>query len=259
MLTANNITYSVGGKRLLDNVSFKLETGKLNFVIGPNGAGKSTLIRIISNQLRPVGDGAVFYGKLNIRTTPILEMAKIRSVLSQNIEIAFPITVAEVVMMGRYPHFTGKPGKKDQIACEEAMNLFDIADFSGRNYLTLSGGERQRVHFARVLAQIWYPPETGCRYLILDEPLTFLDIHYQFDFLHKLIDFMKNNEMVVVGVVHDLNLAATFGDKILLLDHGKLIVEGRKEEVLTIGNISMVYKMEPKIHHENGRMYLFFD
>lgn len=257
MIRLENISYQVGDKKLLDDISVTFDPAKLNLIIGPNGAGKSTLIKIICHQLHPQA-GNIFLCEKNIKNFTVQELARIRAVLSQNVSLAFPLSVYEVVMMGRYPHFTGKPGKRDKIACDEAMDFFDVADMAGRNYLTLSGGEKQRVQFARVLAQIWYPLGGAHRYLVLDEPLTFLDVHYQFDFMNKLVRLLQQTDMVIIGVVHDLNLAAKFADNILLLNQGKLLSSGSKEKVLTKENIKTAYTLEPIIHYENGRMFLFF-
>jgi len=258
MLGVKNITYKIGNKTLLEDVSVDFEVGKLNLIIGPNGAGKSTLVKVICNQIKPDA-GSVYYDKKDLKSFSIPDLAKVRSVLSQNIELAFPLKVSELVMMGRYPHFTGRPTAKDEQACEEAMRFFNVLDMSDRNYMTLSGGEKQRVHFARVVSQIWYPVPEGCRYLILDEPLTFLDVHYQFDFMHKIIELMKKNEMVIIGVVHDLNLAAKFADQIVLLNDGKVLSSGDKYKVLSKENIKEAYKLDPVIHHQGESMYLFFD
>lgn len=257
MLKATNITYKIGNKILLDDVSVEFEVGKLNLIIGPNGAGKSTFIKVICNQIQSE-NGSVFYENTNINKISVSELARIRSVLSQNIELAFPLTVAEIVMMGRYPHFTGKPTQKDITACIEAMRFFDVYHMADRNYMTLSGGEKQRVHFARVISQIWYPVKDACRYLILDEPLTFLDVHYQFDFMHKVVELLKNNDIIIIGVVHDLNLAAKFADKIVLLNHGKVLAAGDKYTVLSKENIKSAYQLEPVIYNEKDNYYLFF-
>lgn len=257
MLSAKHITYKIGNKILLDDVSVDFETGKLNLIIGPNGAGKSTLIKILSNQLRP-HHGSVHYGNTSSDKLSISELARIRSVLSQNIDLAFPLTVKELVMMGRHPHFTGLPASKDHTACEEAMRFFDVSAMKERNYMTLSGGEKQRVHFARVLAQLWYPLECNSRYLLLDEPLTFLDVYYQFDFMNKITQFLKQQEIIIVGVVHDLNLAARFADNIVLLKEGKVLAAGNKKLVLTAGNIEAAYQLKPLIHAEGENMHLIF-
>lgn len=258
MLSAKNINYSVSGKALLQNVSLDFEPGKLNLIIGPNGAGKSTFIKVICNQLKPQ-TGSVYYGDKNIHSTPIVQLACMRAVLSQNIELTFPLTVKEIVLMGRYPHFTGKPSKKDEAACHEAMHFFDVYEMADRDYMTLSGGEKQRVHFARVLSQIWYPVENSCRYLILDEPLTFLDAHYQYDFMHKVIELLKQKDSIVIGVVHDLNLAAKFADTITLLYEGKVLATGNKQTVLSKENIKKAYRLDPVIHYDKENMYLFFN
>jgi iron complex transport system ATP-binding protein len=257
MLKVENISYKIGNKFLLEDVSADFEAGKLKLIIGPNGAGKSTLIKTICGQIQPLS-GNIFYNNINIKEASALSLAKTRAVLSQNTELAFPLKVWEVVMMGRYPHFGAKPGKKDEEASTEAMHFFDAYDMAERDYMTLSGGEKQRVHFARVLSQIWFPEENNFRYLILDEPLTFLDIYYQFQFMQKIQELLKQKDMVVIGVVHDLNLAARFADYILLIHKGKVLAQGKKEAVLSKENILAAYNLEPVISHTGSRMNLFF-
>ncbi len=258
MLVAKNIVYKVGQKPLLDDVSIEFQPGKLNLIIGPNGAGKSTLVKVLCNQLQPQG-GTVYYGEKPVSSIPVLQAARIRSVLSQNIELAFSLKVSEVVMMGRYPHFGGSPGDKDVLACEEAMRFFEVWEMRERNYLTLSGGEKQRVHFARVVAQIWYPLPESTRYLVLDEPLTFLDVYYQFSFMHKLMELRQQQDIVIVGVVHDLNLAAKFADHIVLLHNAKVLAKGNRDEVMTKENISKAYQLAPIIYDNGTSMHLFFE
>src|ERR1700742_4490198 len=148
MLTADNITYSVGNQSLVADVSVLFAPGKLHLIVGPNGAGKSTLIKVLARLLRPQ-QGKVEYEGVDVRETNEAELAKRRAVLSQAIEVAFPLTVREVVMMGRYPHFGGRPGPLDEQIVDEVMAQFEVTEFSQRNYQTLSGGERQRVNFAR--------------------------------------------------------------------------------------------------------------
>lgn len=259
MLKAENIVVKVGDKLLLQNVSVSLEPGRINLIIGPNGAGKSTLIKVLSGQMTPT-EGRVFYGDRDLATLSTQQLSRSRAVLSQNIFLAFPLKVWEVVMMGRYPHFTNRPSSNDQHAVEEAMAVFDVQSLRDRDYTTLSGGEKQRVHFARVLAQLWFPGE-DCRYLLLDEPLTFLDVHYQFAFMHTLERLLKQPDLVVVGVVHDLNLAARFGERIFLLSKGKALSGGEREQVLTPENIRHAFQLEPVIHknEKNGSFYLFFE
>ncbi|MGJ8664897.1 MAG: heme ABC transporter ATP-binding protein [Patiriisocius sp.] len=258
MIRVQSLTYKIGNKPILNDVNVTFRPGELNLIIGPNGAGKSTLVKAICNQIKP-HVGTVFYGNETIKQKSNLELAKIRAVLSQNVDIAFPLKVKEVVMMGRYPHFSVKPTKKDEEACKQAMEFFDVLDMSEREYPTLSGGEKQRVHFARVVSQLWFPVEGQCRYLILDEPLTFLDTYYQFQFMHKIVELLKSKHIVVVGVVHDLNLAAKFADHIVLIKNGKVIASGDKHEVLSVKNIKEAYGLQPVIHKDKDSFFMFFE
>lgn len=259
MITIEHITYSVGKIVLLENVNAQFAEGQLHLIIGANGAGKSTLLKVLSKQY-PTQTGSVKFNNVNAQAISLGELSRFRAVLSQTAELAFPLSVWEVVMMGRYPHFSGTPSKNDDKACEEAMRLFDVWQLAERNYLTLSGGEKQRVQFARVMAQIWYPYGNFSRCLILDEPLTFLDVHYQFGFMHILKEQIKMQHIIVVAVLHDLNLAARFADHVLLIHHGKIIADGTVEQVFTTDIIKTAFSIEPKIIKDpNGeRPYLFF-
>lgn len=262
MIEASNITFSVGGLELLTDISVTFEPGKLHLIIGPNGAGKSTLIKVLARFLRPQ-DGAVRYDGHDISKESEAYLAKRRAVLSQAVEVAFPLTVREVVMMGRYPHFGGRPGPVDEAIVDEVIELFEVTEFVERDYLTLSGGERQRVNFARVLAQLWpneHAPLSGCRYLFLDEPLTFLDIHHQISFMKKVRDLSASPDAVTVGVVHDLNLAARFADHLVLLNRGRVVATGTPEKVLTNELIRKVFGVEPTFVPLTGAgIHLIFD
>jgi iron complex transport system ATP-binding protein len=263
MLEAKNITFRVGTRDLISEVSVSFEPGKLHLIIGPNGAGKSTLIKVLARLLRP-RIGNVKYEGIDIHQTGEADLAKRRAVLSQAVEIAFPMTVREIVMMGRYPHFQGRPTAKDEHIVDDLMDVFEVTEFSSRNYQTLSGGERQRVNFARVLAQLWRTdtdtPSTDCRYLFLDEPLTFLDIHHQIAFMKKVREFTDAHDVVTVGVVHDLNLAARFADQIVLLDHGRIVATGTPAEVLTATRIRDVFEVETTfVPLEQTGVHLVFD
>lgn len=257
MLTAKHIGFNAGKKKLLDDVSLFFQPGKINLILGPNGAGKTTLLKILAGQLHGYA-GDVFYGDRNLKRINVIELARTRALLSQHTELAFPLRVDEVVMMGRYPHFSSSPAKRDIEAVEETISLFDLHDLRSRNYLTLSGGEKQRVHFARVMAQIWYPVESGCRFLLLDEPLSFLDIYFQHDFMKKVIALMGTNNFVVAGIIHDLQLAARYGDHAVVLQQGKLVASGNKETVFTKELIRNVYQVDAEVEYRNGEPRIFF-
>ena len=271
MLEASNVTFQIGAKVLLSEVSVSFAPGKLHLVIGPNGAGKSTLIKILARLLRPQ-TGTVEYEAVDVRHASEAELARRRAVLSQAVEVAFPLTVREVVIMGRYPHFGGRPGPVDEEIGVVVLGLGEVLECSERNYQTLSGGERQRVNFARVLAQLWRgspgpspapdppAPPPACRYLFLDEPLTFLDIRHQIAFMKKVRDFAAGPDVVTVGVVHDLNLAARFADQIVLLNHGRVVATGTATEVLTPDRIREVFGVEVTfVAAEQSGVHLIFD
>ena len=263
MLEARDITFTVGARELLSGVSAAFEPGNLHLIIGPNGAGKSTLVKVLARLLKPTS-GEVRYEDQNVAATSEMTLAKKRAVLSQAIEVAFPLSVKEVVMMGRYPHFGGSPGPADHRIVDELIDFVDVGQFVERNYQTLSGGERQRVNFARVLAQVW-PSEHAasdfplCRYLFLDEPLTFLDIHHQIDFMKKVREFAAAADAVTIGVVHDLNLAARFADRLYMLQDGRIVAAGAPDEVLTAENIKKTFAVEPRFLPVDGGVHLIFD
>lgn len=270
MLTATNITYRVGQKVLISDISVSFTAGKLHLIVGPNGAGKSTLIKVLARLLRPQA-GTIQYNHKDVRDAAEADLAKHRAVLSQAIEIAFPLSVREVVMMGRYPHFGGRPGATDEGIVDEVMKHFDVTEFSDRNYQTLSGGEMQRVNFARVLAQLWagghgngsetrHASSTPSRFLFLDEPLTFLDIKHQIDFLRKIRVFTDAPDVVTVGVVHDLNLAVRFADHVALMSNGRLVAEGEPLDVLTADRIREVFAVDATfVHASDSTVHIVFD
>lgn len=239
MLEAKNISYKIGKKQVLKNVSAEFLPGELNMILGPNGSGKSSFLKIFSGELDDYS-GDILYEEKKLKAIRKEELARHRAVMSQQPELSFPLTVDEVVLMGRYPHFSFNPGKKDRAICDEVITRMNLCSFRERNYLTLSGGEKQRVQFARVLAQIWEMPAKGSRYLFLDEPLTSLDINYQQEFLQITRDF-ANTGAVVVVVIHDINLAVQFADKVLFLQEGAVAAHGKPSFVVTETLVEKVF------------------
>ena len=270
MLSATNLTFRINGHNLVHGVTADFEPGRLHLIMGANGAGKSTLIKMLSRLLRPTA-GRVNYGQVNIADVSDRELARNRAILSQSVEVAFSMPIRELVMMGRYPHFSGHPTAADEKICDEVMQFFDVAEMAGRSYGTLSGGEKQRVHFARVLAQIWRPNPSSSdgtrgsricnRYLFLDEPLTFLDIRHQIDFIKKVRQFASQPDVVAIGVVHDLNLAAKFADRLMLLHDGCIVADGPSNDVLTAERLNQAFGVTPVLltNPKNGEMHLAFE
>jgi iron complex transport system ATP-binding protein len=245
MLKTQNIQYSIGKKQILNNISADFLPGEFNMILGPNGSGKSTFLKIFSGEINGYG-GSVLYNDKKIIKEKKEALAKYRAVMSQQPELSFPLMVEEVVMMGRYPHFTFNPTKKDEAICSEVMERMNLLSFKERNYLTLSGGEKQRVQFARVLAQIWEQPENGNRYLFLDEPLNSLDINYQQEFLQIAKEFAQQ-DTVLIAVLHDINLATQYADKLFFLKEGELVAQGKPKEMLNEALLLKVFDIKTTI------------
>jgi iron complex transport system ATP-binding protein len=259
VIEARGVVYAAGRHPILHGVSAAFEPGRLHLIIGPNGAGKSTLVKVLSRLLRPQ-EGQVLYEGRDVSRETEQTLAERRAVLSQAIEIAFPLWVHEVVMMGRYPHFTGRPTVRDQTVVAEVMRYCDVTGLADRSYPTLSGGEKQRVNFARVLAQVWRPRPAGGRFLFLDEPLTFLDIGHQIDLMRKLSGFGAAPDVTVIGVVHDLALAARFADQLVLVHEGAVLAAGPPAEVMTPEHVRAAFGVEPvSVATPDGRRHLVFD
>ena len=240
MLTATNISVRIGAKILLDDISIELHPGEVLAVIGPNGAGKSTLLRTLSSELSPQS------GRLLMNGRPLvdwdaLEVAKMRGVLPQASALAFRFCVLEVVMMGRSPHRQSRNHADNITIVWQALALTDTAHLAERIYTTLSGGERQRVQLARVLAQIWEPCDPLHRYLLLDEPTSALDLAHQHTVLAIARRFANANATGVLAILHDLNLAALYADRIAVLHQGRLVTVGTPGQVLNSELIRQIF------------------
>ncbi|AHG92537.1 ABC transporter related protein (plasmid) [Gemmatirosa kalamazoonensis] len=229
MVDVVNVGYVVDGARLLDDVTVHFRPNRLNVVLGPNGAGKSTLLKIATGLLAPTS-GEVRYATSGGARTPAAfspdALARTRAVLSQHVELVFPLPVEEVVLMGRYPHFGRSPGARDRDIVRQALDLVGMLGYAGRAYPTLSGGEQQKVQLARVLAQIWNADavDRQPKVLFLDEPTASLDVHYQLHLL-EIARGLRDVDCTVVAVLHDLNVALQYGDVFFLLDGGRLVLE----------------------------------
>jgi iron complex transport system ATP-binding protein len=245
MLKTTDVHFTIGKKQILKGISADFMPGEFAMILGPNGSGKSSFLKIFSGETNKF-TGNVLYGGTSLQHISKEKLATYRAVMSQQPELSFPLTVEEVVLMGRYPHFTFSPNKKDLDICEAVINLMNLQDFKERNYITLSGGEKQRVQYARVLAQIWEKPNDGCRYLFLDEPLNNLDIKYQQEFL-QIAKTLLTEHTVLIAVMHDLNLAIQHADKLLFFKEGELVAQGTPKEILSESLIEHVFDVKTTI------------
>ncbi len=256
MLSAKNISFAIGKKIIVQNLNLHCLPGKFCVLLGPNGSGKTTLLKLLCGAALPQ-NGDVFYNDINIKKLSKKMLASMRAVMSQQQQLAFPISVEEVVMMGRYPHFDLSPKEQDKSICRQAMQHLKLQDFAKRNYQTLSGGEKQRVQFARVLAQIWQPGENTCRILFLDEPLNNLDIKYQLEFLQTVKAFIDENT-IAFAVLHDINLALQFGDKLFFMKQGNLVFETENSTLITRELVKTIFDVDIKIIRNDGRIFIAY-
>ena len=231
-----HLVQSYGSSPVLQDVSFNIEEGEIFGIIGPNGSGKSTLIRAISGLYSPTS------GQIHLQNKPLSlfshkELARLIAVLEQEGTPSLPFTVEQIVSMGRYPWL--KPfsdlGSRDYEIIESVLKNFDLWDKRNFKVSTLSGGQRQLVSLARAMAQ-------EPRILILDEPTTYLDIGHQILVMEHVRKWHHERTITVIMVLHDLNIAGQYCDRLLLLNQGEIVSCGSTHEVLKENTLGEVYK-----------------
>jgi iron complex transport system ATP-binding protein len=237
MISIEDVSAGYGGQPVLRNVTLSVARGAFAGLIGPNGCGKTTLLRVIGGVLTP-SEGQVRLRGRNVREIGRGKLARTMACLPQHFSMDLAFTVREVVLMGRSPHLPriGCESGNDFAIAERAMRLADVSHLADRLVTEISGGERQRVLIAMCLAQ---EPEV----LLLDEPTSHLDIGHQMSILDLIARLNRQIGMTVVAVFHDLNLAAEYCHRLLVLDRGRVAALGAPEDVLTTDLISAVYGM----------------
>lgn len=239
MLAGHDLTYSIGAKALVENISLTVSPGEVVAVVGANGAGKSTLLKLLAGDLQPQ-QGAVSLNDILLNRWDQRLRAQHRAVLPQNTTLTFGFTVLEVVLIGRSPHVRGFERPADYAIARAALAAAQVDHLAQRIYTTLSGGEQQRVQLARVLAQIW--EGTEARYLLLDEPTNNLDLTHQHATLEIACDFARRG-VGVLAILHDLNLAAQYADRILMMKAGRSLAFGTPNAILTPQLIHEAFNM----------------
>lgn len=245
MIELLNTGFAVGKKILVNNISLQIDAGEFVVVMGANGAGKSTLLKMMSGALQPTTGEILFKGR-SIHQFKTEELAKQRAVLSQHYHISFPLSAEEIVMMGRYPYFNEQPLARDEEMVADCMSRMEVSQLSTRNYQTLSGGEAQKIQMCRVLAQIGETSVTDQKLLLLDEPVSHLDIKYQHQLLKEAKHLCEKN-VAVLAVLHDVNLALKYADRILFMKNGILVKELHKKEAITASLLKEVFDVDAKI------------
>ena len=247
MVELRDVSYRVGDARILTDVSVRFRPGRFNVILGPNGAGKSTLLRLATGLAHPTS-GEVRYGERAVATFGAEQLARMRAVLSQHVELAFPLPAGDVVMMGRYPHYGRVPSAHDREIVGQAMEIVGMSHKHEQAYSTLSGGEQQKIQLARVLAQIWPYDERAAadhRYLFLDEPTSSLDVHYQLHLLEAARGLLAH-DCTVVAILHDLNVAFAYGDHFVLLEEGRLALETERAGDIPAELLERVFRVRAR-------------
>jgi len=236
LLTIEDLVCGYDGTEVLRGLSFYVEEGEFLGIIGPNGSGKTTLFRVIGGSLKPLKGRILIRGR-EVSSVSRLEMAREVALLPQFIEILFPFTVEEFVMMGRYPHIPrfGRTTRRDLAVVEKSMEMTGTLSLRKRMISELSGGERQRCLLAQGLAQ-------EPKLLLLDEPTAHLDIGHQIEAMDIVKSLNRDREITVLVILHDLNLAGEYCDRLVLLDDGSIHSSGKPKDVLTYQAIEEVYR-----------------
>ena len=243
-LKIDRVQFYYEARKVLDEISFEAGEGEFIGLIGPNGSGKTTLLKIIDGILRPKV-GSVYLDCKRISELDPKELARELAIVPQTADLSFDLKVFDVVMMGRYPYL-GKlsfEGEVDEEKVRFWMKLTNTLHLAERSIKEVSGGERQRVLIARALAQ-------EPRILLLDEPTSNLDVCYQIEIMNLLKELVEKLGLTIICAIHDLNLAARYSDKIILINGGRIKGIGRPIEVLTKENLREVFKIEAKIEFD---------
>lgn len=249
-LQVEDLTYSYGDQEAAAQVCLQVDAGEFVGLIGPNGSGKSTVLKNIYRGLTP-DRGRIFLDGEDLLSMPYRKSALKLAVVGQENEVPFDFTVEEMVAMGRTPHkrLFDVDTPQDRQIVHHALEHLGMERLAGRNYRQLSGGEKQRVLLARAIAQ-------ESDFFILDEPTNHLDISYQM----QIFDFIKRLNVTVLSAIHDLNMAALYCDRLYVLSHGRVVLEGPPEQVLTPENIYRVYGVRSwvALHPMTGRPTITF-
>ncbi|HOK41277.1 MAG TPA: ABC transporter ATP-binding protein [bacterium] len=242
IIKVNDVSFKYDSDVILENISFEIQDKEIISIIGPNGAGKTTLLKCLYKSLKPK-TGSIYLFNKNLNLYKQKEIAKKIGLVPQNSEHNYFFTVEEAVIMGRYPHHKkfSKETKEDFEIAKRNMELTDIYKLKDKYITELSGGEFQRLIIARALTQT---PTI----LLFDEPTLHLDLKHQFELLELLKRLVDENNITILMVLHDINLAVRFSDKILILSNKKIIAYGEPEKILNVEIIRNVFGVEVEIN-----------
>ena len=245
MIITSNVTKTYGAACVVDGVSLQLPQGGITSIIGPNGAGKSTLLSMVS-RLMAMDRGTVTVGGLDVTKAPSDELARRLSILRQDNHMTARLTVRDLVSFGRYPHSKGRLTLEDKVHIDRAIDYLDLGLLADRFLDELSGGQRQRAFVAMVLAQ-------DTDYLLLDEPLNNLDMKHAMGMMKLMRQAADELGKTVVLVLHDINFASTYADRIVAMRQGKIAHQGTPEALIRPEVLSPLYELPIDVHEIGGK------
>ena len=255
-LNLEKVSLKLDNRQILKDVSLEINEGEIVSVIGPNGAGKSSLLNVLTGDINP-DSGEIFYDDKQLKQISIQERAFTRSVMSQMQTLVFNFSVKDVIEMGWLQRGNSDFSNNFSMAFENVTKECNVHNLIHRKFNSLSGGEQRRVHFARTLLQLWRPSESNDpRYLLLDEPTANLDLSSEM----LLMNILKKRASLNVGILvilHDLNLASHFADKIAIIKDGEIMAFGEPEKIMEDAFLTSIYEVPIKVKHDPLRVHYY--
>jgi len=245
MIEVQNLSHHIHGAPILSEISVTVPKGGVVALVGPNGAGKSTLLSLMA-RLIPQQQGRITVDELIVAESDDKELARRLAILPQTVHAASRLTVRDLVGFGRYPYHRGRPTSEDRAKVEEGLGLFDLLPLADRSLDTLSGGQRQRAFVAMTYVQ-------DTDYLLLDEPLNNLDLAASRALMARLRDLADNKGRTIIIVLHDINFATAYADRVLVMKNGCLCADGAPRDVVTADLIRGIFETDAPLHMVEGR------
>lgn len=244
-LQAKDIIFGYDSNPVLDNVNFEIAPSRLVTIVGPNGSGKSTLIKCMDRIVSPQG-GSILIDRKDVTKMSRMDVARYLSYVPQSSIRIFPTNVFDTILMGRRPHIGWLGSDGDEEKVWDVLRLLNIERLAMSNFNELSGGQQQKVLIARALVQ-------EAEVMLLDEPTSNLDIWHQLDVMNIIRDVVKKREITAIMALHDLNLASTYSDRIIMMKRGRIVAAGDPTSVITAENIASVYRVEAAVRSLSDR------
>ena len=255
-LSLKSVSLKLNNRQILKDVSLEINEGEIVSVIGPNGAGKSTLLNVLTGDISP-DSGNTIYDNKQLNKISIQERAFTRSVMSQMQTLVFNFNVKDVIEMGWLQRGNSDFSSNFSMAFEAVTTECNVNNLVHRKFNSLSGGEQRRVHFARTLLQLWRPSQSNDpRYLLLDEPTANLDLSSEM-LLMNILKARASSNVGILVILHDLNLASHFADKIAIMKDGEIKAFGKPEEIMTDDFLTSIYEVPIKVKYDPLRIHYY--